>query len=520
MRKKLFLMVFLIFLTSAVMAQSASISSINPASKSVTVGQSFSVDVSYSTNSVNSCQLEVVGSSLPASWSSSGQISIDTTSGSTSTVRSPKITASGSEAEADINLRLSCSSNTVSPSDSSSFHATANNPPFLEAERQTESSIDVEEGGKYTVSFSVSNTGSSDTESAKAVVETPKGYTHPSTIELKEAGQDSGVIRAGKSAGTTSFQLTAEENPERGDMVVELTSSEIGTTDSFKVDLLAPEQEPTDSGSESSGGGAGGAAGAPGSGENTTSEAENTSDSIRKRGDEVGFEFDEAISSVNLEMSSSPEQYGLEIYSQESKPSDVDDLDRKVYRYVELTSDVSSENLETADIKFSVPREWMRSNNHSISDISLMRYNGDWSELPTSSTGANSTHVNYTAGTSGFSYFAIAAEDSSTQEKDVQEGTSGQSRNLVVLGGIAALVVIAALAAVYYFSKGRSDADLESRSRRRLTELSEDVKEKVERGEERNGEELYHELEKAEQLHEQSNYREALLEMDKIERKI
>ncbi|MBA1341183.1 MAG: hypothetical protein C5S40_03505 [ANME-2 cluster archaeon] len=68
-------------------------------------------------------------------------------------------------------------------------------------------------------------------------------------------------------------------------------------------------------------------------------------------------------------------------------------------------------NIKDMTISFTVPLNWITSNNIDKGSIALYRYNYDyWERLPTSWTSKNENSITFTSSTKGFSPFAISGE--------------------------------------------------------------------------------------------------------------
>ncbi len=75
----------------------------------------------------------------------------------------------------------------------------------------------------------------------------------------------------------------------------------------------------------------------------------------------------------------------------------------------------SEKNIKDMTISFTVPLDWITSNNIDEGSIALYRYNDDsWQRLPTSETTRNENSITFTSSTPGFSPFAISGETVST----------------------------------------------------------------------------------------------------------
>lgn len=91
---------------------------------------------------------------------------------------------------------------------------------------------------------------------------------------------------------------------------------------------------------------------------------------------------------------------------------------KKVYKYLEIDTDIE---VESAEIKFKVPKSWLSANGVSPKDVILLHEKkaNVWEELTTT---YNSANDGYTATTSGFSVFAIATkEETATTGQAVAE---------------------------------------------------------------------------------------------------
>ncbi|MFH1294603.1 MAG: DUF2341 domain-containing protein [Candidatus Aenigmatarchaeota archaeon] len=99
------------------------------------------------------------------------------------------------------------------------------------------------------------------------------------------------------------------------------------------------------------------------------------------------------------------------------------------YMYLNMTVDgLANDDIESAELEFSVDKEWLAENNMTAGDIVLMRYNQEWQELPTNIIKQDENYAYYNAETPGFSLFVIAARKASAicgdgicEENDCQE---------------------------------------------------------------------------------------------------
>lgn len=81
-----------------------------------------------------------------------------------------------------------------------------------------------------------------------------------------------------------------------------------------------------------------------------------------------------------------------------------------VYEYLEMETG-APEQIESVVIEFKVPKLWMRVKNIDRTTVRLLRYqDGRWTELETREVGEDDNNVYFSAETSRFSVFAIAAQ--------------------------------------------------------------------------------------------------------------
>lgn len=106
--------------------------------------------------------------------------------------------------------------------------------------------------------------------------------------------------------------------------------------------------------------------------------------------------------SITVEDSSQPAGAGLAIST----------ADGKTYKYLQITvSGITNDDIESATIKFKIPKSWFEDNSLDSNTVLLNKYvDGDWNPLGTTMTSQDDTYYYYEATTSGFSYFAITAK--------------------------------------------------------------------------------------------------------------
>ena len=144
------------------------------------------------------------------------------------------------------------------------------------------------------------------------------------------------------------------------------------------------------------------------------------------------FRFNESgvVQSVNLNLSDNVSSSRLVMRVLNSRPESTRKVPShfKVYRYFEVTDNVSESLVEDAAVTFTVPMSWLSSNRIDRDAVELLRFsNGRWVELDTGFVIETVDDVTYSANTSGFSFFAIAGVSSSSSSGSSSGGGSGRS---------------------------------------------------------------------------------------------
>ena len=105
----------------------------------------------------------------------------------------------------------------------------------------------------------------------------------------------------------------------------------------------------------------------------------------------------------------------------------------EIYQYIELTLyHTTDESVAKAYIYFTVSRKWLEEYGFAPEDVSMYRYHdGEWQLLSTDMTGEDATNYYFTATSSGYSVFAIGANQGSNVEEEppkvvTSEGTPEQ----------------------------------------------------------------------------------------------
>lgn len=120
---------------------------------------------------------------------------------------------------------------------------------------------------------------------------------------------------------------------------------------------------------------------------------------------------DAAVSKIILDVNANVSNIKLTTERLDAKPQKIINISGKVFKYLNITANISSDSIAAVKIIFSVNKTWLTSNNFSYSEVFLNRYfNDSWNKLKTVKTNENSTFYEYTAESPGFSIFAIAGD--------------------------------------------------------------------------------------------------------------
>jgi len=152
-------------------------------------------------------------------------------------------------------------------------------------------------------------------------------------------------------------------------------------------------------------------------------------------GDNVG------ITDVEFETTEKVWGAWMKVQKKTTLPASVKSLQKKTYKYIEITKGVSMKDnlLQDIVIKFKVTETWLKENGLNPNNVALYRYHNDeWIQLPTTQGKSQGTFIHYTATTLGFSYFAIGEglatgtvpsetipneEEQTNQDKEISEET-------------------------------------------------------------------------------------------------
>lgn len=122
---------------------------------------------------------------------------------------------------------------------------------------------------------------------------------------------------------------------------------------------------------------------------------------------EVQFTDDAPIRGLRISSKTQVFDPSFSAAEHNAKPDDVDEPGGTVRSYISITTSMMDDEVDSAEIDFSIPRSWLDENGLSPSDVMLSRWHdGAWHDLETKVTSEDGD-VTFTATTPGFSVFAI-----------------------------------------------------------------------------------------------------------------
>jgi len=170
--------------------------------------------------------------------------------------------------------------------------------------------------------------------------------------------------------------------------------------------------------SKTSSGGGGGGGGSSGEDFNNIAQTQTQRVSIFK-GDNVSYSFENTQNPIlnikfTAKVSAGKVASKIEVLRNTSTMVDTP-APGKVYQNINIWVGnygwATGNNIEDMTISFTVPLDWITSNNIDKGSITLYRYNDDsWEPLPTSWTSGNENSITFTSSTPGFSPFAISGK--------------------------------------------------------------------------------------------------------------
>ena len=117
------------------------------------------------------------------------------------------------------------------------------------------------------------------------------------------------------------------------------------------------------------------------------------------------------MKSIDIEVLNPANNVRINVEKLAGKPASITkEISGAVFQYIEITKEnIVDAGIKRAAITFNVTKAWLSQNGYAKENVVLMRFNNDWSELPTTIKHESSSDVEFSAESPGFSTFAIAA---------------------------------------------------------------------------------------------------------------
>jgi PGF-pre-PGF domain-containing protein len=255
--------------------------------------------------------------------------------------------------------------------------------------------------------------GYSITASSVTVTGTVNGTGSPPTMTVNGA---TAVDTINSTTFTGTFSATAPLLFGANTIYANVTDAAENINSTF-INVIRTTASTT---SSSSGGG--GSGGTSGEDFNNIAETQTQRVSIFK-GDNVSYSFENTLNpiiNINFTAKVSAGKVASKIEVLRNTSSMVDTTaPGKVYNNINIWVGnygwATGNNIKDMTISFTVPLDWITSNNIDKGSIALYRYNDDsWGRLPTSVITRNENNITFTSSTPGFSPFAISGETVST----------------------------------------------------------------------------------------------------------
>ncbi|MBC2699092.1 MAG: S8 family serine peptidase [ANME-2 cluster archaeon] len=253
--------------------------------------------------------------------------------------------------------------------------------------------------------------GYSTTASSVKVTCIVNGTGSPPTVTVNSV---TAVTTTNSTVFNGTFSATASLFEGSNQIYANVTDA-AGNTNSTLINVTRTK-------STSSGGGGGGGGGTSGEDFYNIAETETQRVPIFK-GDIVSYLFENTqipIQNIKFTAKVSAGKVASKIELLRNTSTTVDTpAPGKVYQNINIWVGnygwATEKNIRDMTISFTVPLDWINSNNIEKSSIVLYRYNDDsWERLPTSETTRNENSITFTSSTPGFSPFAISSETIST----------------------------------------------------------------------------------------------------------
>src|SRR3989344_2679669 len=160
------------------------------------------------------------------------------------------------------------------------------------------------------------------------------------------------------------------------------------------------------------------------------------------------------ITEINIK-SNVEKTVSLDIRTLSEKPADVTELEN-VYKFVEITADLTEDDIDSVTVQFTVLRSWLEEQGFSEKTVALQTYEDGWQQLPTKLI--SKEELLYQAKVDHFSFFAITAQQEKSFLRSLIEflpfdiGTRG-----IIMGVLFVVIVI--LLVIYILLRKKEGPD-------------------------------------------------------------
>jgi len=121
-----------------------------------------------------------------------------------------------------------------------------------------------------------------------------------------------------------------------------------------------------------------------------------------------------SVTAIDVTLSADANDVTFTAENLAAKPESVASPTGTAFKYMTITSNILSVNIDGAKIKFKVNASWYAANNLDPATTKLMRYTTSWETLTTTQVSSDSDYYYFEAQTPGFSTFAITALEKTT----------------------------------------------------------------------------------------------------------
>ena len=138
----------------------------------------------------------------------------------------------------------------------------------------------------------------------------------------------------------------------------------------------------------------------------------------------IKFSKDVGITEIEIKFKEGAAKTSFSVTKLSSKPLDIVTPEGQVNSYLEIETDLQQENLENANIRFKVDKDWLIKKGILFDEIVLQHLDGSWNKLSTYLINSDKDSYYYQAKSPGFSYFAITSIKKQIVANEIDEQPS------------------------------------------------------------------------------------------------